>query len=87
MRKLFKEQGIVSLWTFFFLVGGEVIGSQHHQPSGSNQFGVYVLAGSIQLISSTWWGLQYLQTAQNLWLRILSIVLEEELKVHEFVYG
>ena len=37
-------------WTFSWLVGGEVIGSQHHQPSSSSQAGVYGLAGSIQLI-------------------------------------
>ena len=36
---MFKEQGVVSSWTFFWLVGGEVIRSQHHQPSGSNQCG------------------------------------------------
>ena len=35
------------------LIGSEVRGSQHHQPSGSNQSGVYVLMGSIQLISPT----------------------------------
>ena len=27
-------------WTFFWLVGGEVLGSQHHQLSGFNQYGV-----------------------------------------------
>lgn len=26
---VFKEQGMISLWTFFRLVGGEVFGSQH----------------------------------------------------------
>ena len=31
------------LWTFFWLVGGKVSGSQHHQPFGSNQSVVYVL--------------------------------------------
>ena len=47
---------VISSWTFFWLVGGEVIGSQHHQPSGSNQSGVCVLVVSVQLTSSTWWG-------------------------------
>jgi len=62
------------------LVGGEVIRSQHHQPYGSNGSGLSVLVGSIQLTSSTCWGFQYLQKGSRLWLRILSIVLEEELK-------
>ena len=51
---VFKEQGVVSSWTFFWLVGGEVIGSRHHQPSGPNWSGVYVLVGSMQLTSPTW---------------------------------
>ena len=33
----------MSSWTFFRLAGGEVIRSQHHQPSGSNCSGIYVL--------------------------------------------
>ena len=41
-------------------MGGEVIESQHHQPSGSNKSGVSVLVGSIQLTSSTWWGFHHL---------------------------
>ena len=51
--------------TFFWLVGGEVIKSQHHQPSASNRSGVYVLVGSIQLTSSTWWGFPYLQNSSK----------------------
>ena len=51
---------MISSWTFFWLVGGEVMGSHHHRPSGSNRSGIFVLVGSIQLISSTWWRLQYL---------------------------
>ena len=31
------------------MVGGEVSGSQHHQPSGANRSGVYVLVGSAPL--------------------------------------
>ena len=30
-----------------FLIGGEIIGNQCHQPSGSNRSGVYMLVGSI----------------------------------------
>ena len=58
-----------SLWTFFWLVGGEVDGSQHYQPSSSNQSGVYVLVVSMQLTFSTSWGFQY---SQNISLRICS---------------
>jgi len=46
---------VIKSWTFFCLVGGEVTGSQHLQPSGSNPSGreeVYVLVGSIELNSS-----------------------------------
>ena len=52
---------MISLWVFFWLVSGEKIRSQHHQPSGSNMSGVYVLVGSIELTSSIWWGFQYEQ--------------------------
>ena len=62
---------VISFWTFFWLVGGEVTRSQHPQPSGSNQSGVYVLVGSMQLTSPNLWGFQYLQNnskdiAQNI---------------------
>ena len=56
---------VISSWTFFWLVCGEVIGNQQYQPSGSNSFGVYVLVGSIQLNSSTWWEFQYLQNSSK----------------------
>ena len=62
---VFKEQGVISSWTFFWLVGGEVIGTQHYQPSGSNRSGVSVLVGSVQLTSSTWWEFQYLQNSSK----------------------
>ena len=68
--KVFKKEGMISSWTFFWLVGGEVIGSEHHQPSGSNPSGVYGLAGSRQLTSSTWWVFEYLQTAKDIVLCI-----------------
>ena len=38
---------MISLWPFFWLVGGEVSGSLCHQPSGSKQSSVCVLVGSI----------------------------------------
>ena len=62
---VFKEQGVVSSQTFFWLVGGEATGNQHHQPSGSNWSGVYVLVGSIELTSSTWQRFQYLQNSSK----------------------
>lgn len=37
----------ISSWTFFLLFSGEVIMSQHHQPSGFNWTGVYMLEGSM----------------------------------------
>ena len=51
---------VISSRTFFCVIGGEVMVSQHHQPSGSSWSGVYVLVGSIQLTSSTSWGFQCL---------------------------
>ena len=80
---VFKEQGMISKWTLFWSVGGEVSGSQHHQ-TGSKQSGFSVLVGSMQLISSTWWGFSICKTAQRTWLRILLIVLKKEVKVLEF---
>ena len=56
---------VVSSWTFFWLFDGEIISSQHHQPSGSNLSGVYVLVGSRHLTFSTWWRFQYLQNSSK----------------------
>ena len=56
-------QCVISSWTFFWMVGGEVTGNQHHWPSGSSWSGVYMLVGNIQLTSSTCWGFQYLQNS------------------------
>ena len=61
----FKELGVVSSWTFFWLVGDEVIESQHRQPSSCNWSEVYKFVGSIQLTSSTWWIFQYLQNSSK----------------------
>ena len=46
---------------------GEMRGG-HHQPPGSNPFGVYMLVGSIQLTSLTWWEFQYLQNSSKILL-------------------
>ena len=70
--KVFKDrvsEGVCAvcdqLVDILLLVGGEVIRNQHHQPSGSNRSGVYVLVGSIQFTSSTWWEFQYLQNSSK----------------------
>ena len=62
---------VTSSWTFFWYVGCEIIRSQYHQPSGSNQSEVYVLVGKLQLTSFIWWGFQTLKhspkdVAQNI---------------------
>ena len=44
---------LISSWISFSLVGAEVIWSQHHQPSGSNLYGVSVLVVRVPLTSST----------------------------------
>ena len=70
--KVFKDRAmervaecVISLWAFFWLVGGELIRSQHLQPSGSNRSAVYVLVGSMQPTSPTWRGFQYLQNSSK----------------------
>ena len=45
--RVFEEQDMVSSWTFFLLVGGEVYGSEHHYQFGSKWSGVYVLVGRL----------------------------------------
>ena len=59
---------MVSLWTFFSLVGGE-------PTSGSNYTGVYALMGNISLISPTWQEFQYLQNSSKV---LLCVSLVEE---------
>ena len=60
---------------------------QESTSSGSSWFGVYLLVVRMQLTSYTWWRSQYLQNNSWIWLRILSIAPEEELKVLELFYG
>lgn len=45
----------------------------HSRESASSAFWVYVLVGSIQLTSSSWWGVQCLQIRSRVWLRTLSV--------------
>ena len=53
---------VISLWTFFWLVGGEGESGVNIINSGSSWSGVYVLVGIIQLTFSAWLGVgvQYL---------------------------
>ena len=74
---VFKEQGVISSWTFSCLVGGEVIGSQRHQPSGSNQSGSTCSGAASSGLLPPGGGFSTWQTARRTWLRILSIVFEE----------
>ena len=56
----------VSSWIFFWLVDGDIIWNQPHQPSGSNKSGIYLLVNRRQLASPTWGGLQYLQISSKI---------------------
>ena len=71
-RKVFKDWvrervavHVIGSWTFFWLVDDEVTRSRHHQPSGSSRSGGYMLVGSTQLTSSTWWGSPYPQNSSK----------------------
>lgn len=45
----------------------EVIGSQYHQPSGSNLPGGLPVSGQTTVTTSTWWGFQCIcKTAQRI---------------------
>ena len=45
----------------------------------------FLLVVNMQLTSSIWEDFQYLPNSSKMWLRILSIALEEELKFLDFV--
>ena len=84
--RVFEEQGVISSWTFSWLVGSEVIGSQCHHPCGSSWCGIHTLVGSTQLTSLAIGGVGFstCKTASRTWLRVLFKVFEE-LKVLDFV--
>ena len=65
------------------LVSSEVMGSQHHQPSGSNPSGVSVLLGSTQSVK--FFHLVGWKTTQRIWLKISCIAPEGKLNVLDFV--
>ena len=58
---------MISLWTFFWGVGGEVNRSQHHQPSGLTDLGsiCFWAAYHSSLTSPTWRGFQHLQNSSE----------------------
>ena len=64
---------MVSSWTFFSLVGHEVIGSQHHQPSDSS-------LGSMFLWSTVfiWWGSASCKNNLGMCVRPLSMSFREQ---------
>ena len=74
------------MWTSFLLVGGKVtrwyFGNFSYQFSESNPSGVYVLVVSMQFYLVV-----VLVSAKQLriWLRTLSIALEEELNLLDFI--
>lgn len=92
MERVFKGKVrisgcLISLWTSFWLTGGEETGWYLRvniiifqvQP-------VWVLcAGGQQLTSSTYCKFQCRQDGSRIWLGILSVALEEELKALDFV--
>ena len=54
---------MVHSWAFFWSIGGEATGSQHHQTSYSNHSQVCVLVGNKRLTSFTWWKFHYLHNS------------------------
>ena len=60
----------------YWSVSGEVSRSQHHQPSGSTQSGVYMLWATYHhCLSPTWRGFQYLQNSLKI---LLCMSLDQE---------
>ena len=58
------QRGLICLWTFFWLVGGEVRSSIFNLLVPGP--GVYGLVGIMLLISPTWWRFQYLQNCSKI---------------------
>lgn len=76
---------LISLCIVLWLVDSEVIQgcfeNLNYQPSGSNRFELYVLVVSMKLTCSTWLMFDYPQNNSRICLKILSIVLEDEINV------
>lgn len=80
------EQGVINLWTFFWSVGGEV-----NRKSASSTFWFQRVWGlcacgrqTVNFFNLV--GVCLCKTVQRTWLKILPIVLEEELNVLDFVW-
>ena len=71
---------VISSRPLLWLAGGEVIRSQHLQPSSSNWSGVQVLVGSTELTSSSWWGFQHWQSSSKDMAQNIIFSSWEELK-------
>ena len=69
---------------FFSLVDGEVTRSQHHQPLVLRNRGPHA-CGQCSWLLPPGGGFRVYKTVQGTWLRMLSISLEEELKVLDCV--
>ena len=67
-RRVWSACGLSSDWLVM------VSGSQHYQPSGSSQAGIYMLMGIIQLTSPNWWvSFQYLQNSSKILICIYTL--------------
>ena len=81
--RVFLRQPCCSLWTLLWLVGNKVVGwcfhKVNHQPSGSNQTGVYVRSASSHHPPPGLRGSWFLQNHSKICVRLLYIALEEEL--------
>ena len=89
--KVFKDRvrdggcgSVISSWTFFWLVVSELTGSEH-SPLVPPHLGSMRLWTACSLLPPPARGFSVCKTAHRIWLRILSIALEKELKVLDFL--
>ena len=81
---LFKEQSLINLRTLFCWVHDEVLGSSSITLVVPPVSGLPACGRHRALLPSGR-GFRFCKRGQRSWLRILSIALETELTVHEFV--
>ena len=72
---MLEELDVISSWTLFCLAGGEVIGSQHPQPSVLIHLGSTCFGEAYSEFLPPGEGFSILKIAQRIWLRTLSILL------------
>ena len=75
-----QSESMISLWIYFCLDYGEVMGSQYPQLFGSKQSGVCALWAASSWFIPPGVSFRIYKPSQRTWLRISSLVLEEELK-------